>query len=123
MRPGDVSRGCQLRARCQTTGVEVEFALVQNGALRHRFRPFGQTVLATRSAPHFVSNRWIARRCSACDVRLPLAPFGSASGWAPFEKLNHPPWGSNPRPQGQEPCALPTELGGLFAVFVAVKLM
>jgi hypothetical protein len=25
---------------------------------------------------------------------------------------NHPPWGSNPRPQGEEPCALPTELGG-----------
>ena len=25
----------------------------------------------------------------------------------------HPPWGSNPRPQGEGPCALPTELGGL----------
>ena len=26
----------------------------------------------------------------------------------------HPPWGSSPRPQGQEPCALPTEIGGLL---------
>ena len=26
----------------------------------------------------------------------------------------HPPWGSNPRPQGSGPCALPTELGGLL---------
>ena len=26
----------------------------------------------------------------------------------------HPPWGSSPRPQGEGPCALPTELGGLL---------
>lgn len=26
------------------------------------------------------------------------------------KQVNHPSWGSNPRPQGQEPCALPTEL-------------
>ena len=28
-------------------------------------------------------------------------------------RAKHPPWGSNRRPQGQGPCALPTELGGL----------
>lgn len=27
---------------------------------------------------------------------------------------DHPPWGSNPRAQGQRLCALPTELGGLL---------
>ena len=27
----------------------------------------------------------------------------------------HPPWGSNPRPHGYGPCALPTGLGGLVA--------
>ena len=30
------------------------------------------------------------------------------------KQRKHPPWGSNPRPQGSGPCALPTELGGLL---------
>ncbi|EWS74561.1 transmembrane protein, putative (macronuclear) [Tetrahymena thermophila SB210] len=33
------------------------------------------------------------------------------------QKEDSPPWGSNPRPQDQESCALPTELGGQFNYF------
>ena len=42
--------------------------------------------------------------CSLTCVRAVLCQC------KPMDK--HPPWGSNPRPQGQETCALPTELGG-----------
>ena len=38
----------------------------------------------------------------------PTQPDMSRSCW-------HPPWGSNPRPHGYGPCALPTGLGGLVA--------
>ena len=34
---------------------------------------------------------------------------------APSGHTLHPPWGSNPRPHGYGLCALPAELGGLFA--------
>ncbi|EWS71750.1 hypothetical protein TTHERM_000466140 (macronuclear) [Tetrahymena thermophila SB210] len=37
------------------------------------------------------------------------------------KKVDSPPWGSNPRPQDQESCALPTELGGQFSQFSDYK--
>ena len=42
---------------------------------------------------------------------LPAVSFCEAVFDAVLFLKKHPPWGSNPRPQGEEPCALPTELG------------
>ena len=47
---------------------------------------------------------------------LPLPSEGSRLDPSSPRKAKHPPWGSNPRPQGQGPCALPTELGGLLSL-------
>ena len=49
----------------------------------------------------------------SCVVRFRICVHNSDICLSVRNLIKHPPWGSNPRPQGQEPCALPTELGGL----------
>ena len=55
-------------------------------------------------------------RSYAATWALPRAtmPFGAPTPFSPSSLLlaKAPPWGSRPQPQGEEPCAAPTELGG-----------
>ena len=53
----------------------------------------------------------LSSRCKSRPRRGSVALLRAALAMNLPSAEKHPPWGSNPRPQGEEPCALPTELG------------
>ena len=63
-----------------------------------------------------------SHRRSARPKYMPLALDVNGRHRRRQHEKGHPPWGSNPRPQGSGPCALPTELGGLYSCILSLLL-